>query len=81
MKTIDDCYKACDGVTSVFQYGRRPCADDGCECLCVYDAEDGKCEDMEISKKYNVYAYKAKKIGEIAKNHNLFCHPLLHFGA
>ena len=62
-KTIDLCYKACKGFSSMFIYGLSPtrCFEDGCNCYCETSSTNGKCTIKDDSG-FNLYAYKTGEI-------------------
>ena len=62
--SIDDCAKACDGVSSMFalgtnDFGTTRCYADGCSCLCETGAkDDGTCDTVNHNG-YHLYRFGA----------------------
>ena len=60
MDSIDECAKACNGISSMFAFGTNDfgvvrCFSDGCQCLCETAAKDDGTCDMVDHKGYHLY--------------------------
>ena len=55
-KTVSACAHACANKASMFVVRRGAYCKGGCQCTCMRNAKDGKCE-VKSSKFQNLYAY------------------------
>ena len=60
-KTLDECAKACWGISSMFtygtnDYGEKKCGTQGCPCWCETATKEGTCQMIDATG-YNLYKY------------------------